>query len=177
MIRTTRLVMRPWREDDRSAFASLNKDPIVALDLGGPLGQAASDAKFDRYIATFRRTGFGRFAIESKAGEFLGYAGLNPIRPDLPIAPGWEIGWRLNRDFWGHGFATEAAQALLEDGFKRLDVPEILAFTASDNRRSSAVMKRLAMRRDRTRDFTAQYDSGPWHGEVWVADRPSATWK
>jgi RimJ/RimL family protein N-acetyltransferase len=172
MIQTTRLVLRPWHEDDRSAFASLNRDPIVTFDLGGPLDQAASDAKFDRYIANFRRTGFGRFAIESKQGEFLGYAGLNPIRPDLPISPGWEIGWRLNRDFWGYGFATEAAQALLEDGFKRLDVPEILAFTASDNRRSAAVMERLAMRRDRTRDFTAQYGNGSWHGQVWVIGRP-----
>ena len=51
-LRTSRLALRNWREEDREAFAALNADPQVALDLGGPLRRADSDAKFDRYVAT-----------------------------------------------------------------------------------------------------------------------------
>jgi RimJ/RimL family protein N-acetyltransferase len=107
--------------------------------------------------------------VESPAGEFLGYAGLMPLGPDHPLGPGVEIGWRLARHAWGQGYATEAAAAALQDGFGRLGFGEILAYTAPDNPRSQAVMARLDLRRDPSRDFTATYDGVAWHGLVWVA--------
>jgi RimJ/RimL family protein N-acetyltransferase len=70
-----------------------------------------------------------------------------------PIAPCVEIGWRLARSHWGHGYATEAARAWLAHGFETLGLPEIVAFTDPANHRSLAVMRRLGMRPDPSRDF------------------------
>jgi RimJ/RimL family protein N-acetyltransferase len=174
LLTTPRLRLRPWREDDRDAFAALNADPEVMRDLGGPLDRARSDAKLDRYRAAFDRHGFCRWAVESHEGEFLGYAGIMPAGgPDHPLDPHVEIGWRLMRHAWGHGYATEAAAAALRDGFGRLGLAEILATTAPDNLRSQAVMARLGLQRDSARDFTAIYDGVAWHGLVWVARPPT----
>ena len=169
-LRTARLTLRPWREADRPAFAALNADPEVAADLGGPLSRAASDAKFDRYRATFDRHGFSRLAIEDAQQTFVGYAGVMPSPPDHPLGPHTEIGWRLVRAAWGKGYATEAARAALDDVFTRIGLDEVLAYTAIDNLRSQAVMARLGLRRAPSRDFDALYNGVPWHGLVWVAE-------
>ncbi len=170
IIETPRLRLRPWRESDRDAFAALNADPQVARDLGGPLSRAASDAKLDRYIDTFRRHGFCRWAIETRDGDFLGYAGVMPPREDHPLYPHCEVGWRLERDAWGHGHATEAARAALDDVFTRVGLTEVVSFTAANNLRSQAVMARLNLTRDVSRDFTLHDERmGPWHGLVWFA--------
>jgi RimJ/RimL family protein N-acetyltransferase len=56
-----------------------------------------------------------------------------------------ETGWRLARDAWGHGYATEAARAAVDHGFDRLGLTEILAIAVAGNERSFAVMRRLGM--------------------------------
>ena len=71
----------------------------------------------------------------------------------MPNAPGVEIAWRLGRAWWGRGFATEAARAALQDGFDRCGLDEVIAFTATGNARSQAVMQRLGMTRDAAADF------------------------
>jgi len=168
-LRTPRLTLRSWHAKDRAAFAQLNADPEVARDLGGPLTRAESDAKFERYVATFARHGFSRLAIEDSQRRFIGYAGVMPSRQDHPLGPHAEIGWRLARDAWGHGYATEAARAVLADAFGRLGVREVLAYTASDNLRSQAVMARLGLQRDERLDFSEFNGERAWHGLVWVA--------
>ena len=96
MIKTPRIRLRCWRESDREAFAALNADPEVMLDQGGPLSREKSDAKLDRCIAAFDRYGFCRWVTEGRDGEFLGYAGIMPLRPLTrrsrmsSIAQGWE---------------------------------------------------------------------------------------
>jgi RimJ/RimL family protein N-acetyltransferase len=108
----------------------------------------------DRSQKAFRTLGMGRFAIERPAdGAFLGACGLMPGIATLPIAPYIDIGWRLNRAAWGSGYASEAAAAVLDDGFGRLGLSEICAITASINHRSRAVMERIGMDRDATSDF------------------------
>jgi RimJ/RimL family protein N-acetyltransferase len=169
IINTPRLRLRRWRETDRGAFAALNADSEVMLDLGGPISRAQSDVKFDRYAATFDQSGVCRWVLETLAGEFLGYAGIMPSLPDHPLGPHVEIGWRLVRRAWGQGYATEAATAALNDGFTRAGLTEVLAYTAADNLRSQAVMARLRLQRDPTRDFTEDYEGlGAWRGLVWV---------
>jgi RimJ/RimL family protein N-acetyltransferase len=111
VIETPRIRLRCWRETDRDAFATKNAHPEVMLDLGGPLDRSQSDAKFDRYVAAFEQYGFSRWAVETLRGDFLGYAGILPSEPAHPLGPHIGIGWRLVRSAWGHGYATEAAEA------------------------------------------------------------------
>lgn len=174
IINTPRTRLRSWRETDREAFAAMHADPEVMLDYGGPLSRAESDAKLDRYAVAFDQCGFCRWAIESRGGEFLGYAGLMSSGPDHPIGARIDIGWRLVRSAWGNGYATEAARAALQDAFTRMGLTEVLSYTAPDNLRSQAVMTRLSMTRDPSRDFTATYDFGAWQGWVWVARSAAA---
>ena len=168
-IKTPRTLLRHWQETDRVSFAAMNADPEVMRDLGGPISRAQSDAKLDRYAAAFNRYGVGRWAVEGSEGRFLGYAGIMPSPPEHPLGPHFEIGWRLVRSAWGHGYATEGAKAALHDAFTRAGLSEILSYTAPDNIRSQAVMVRLGLQRDPSLDFTADYENvGPWRGWVWV---------
>jgi RimJ/RimL family protein N-acetyltransferase len=138
-------------------------------DYGETLDHRASDAKLDRYLAIYETVGFGRWAAETHAGRFVGYMGVMPSRPAHPLGPHAEIGWRLMRSAWGNGYATEGAKAALRDVFARCGVAEVLAYTAPDNLRSRAVMERLGLRRDRTRDHAETTSRGIWHGLVWEA--------
>jgi RimJ/RimL family protein N-acetyltransferase len=170
IIETARLRLRPWREGDREAFAALNADPDVSRDLGGPLSRAASYAKLDRYAAAFDKHGFTRWAIETRTGDFVGYAGVMLHGEDHPLGAHHDVGWRLNRNAWRHGYATEAARAALDDVFNRIGLTEVLSYTAPDNPRSQAVMARLNLARDASRDFTLHDERlGLWQGLVWVA--------
>jgi RimJ/RimL family protein N-acetyltransferase len=169
MIETPRTRLRFWEQADREAFATMHADADVMHDYGGPIDQSASDVKFDRYLGAWRNHGFGRWAVETRDGAFLGYVGLMPSRSEHPIGSHVEIGWRLMRHAWGHGYATEAAEAALKDAFSRVGLNEVLAYTAVNNLRSQAVMFRLQMQRDPSRDFTLDYDGAKaWRGLVWM---------
>ena len=169
MIVTSRMRLRPWRESDRVQFALLHADPDVMWDCGETLDRQESDAKFDRYSAIYEAVGFGRWAVETHEDRFLGYVGVMPSRPGHPLGPHAEIGWRLTRSTWGNGYATEGAKAALRDAFDRCGLTEVLAYTAPDNLRSQAVMNRLGLRRDPSRDHSEPTSRGLWHGMVWVA--------
>jgi RimJ/RimL family protein N-acetyltransferase len=171
MIRTKRLELLPWRDEHRSSFAAMHADPAVMHDLGGPIGRAASDAKLDRYCASYAEHGFARWAVETVDGDFLGYSGVMPrLSSEHPLGIHFEIGWRFTRKAWGHGYATESAKAALDDAFRRTGLKEILSYTSADNLRSQAVMARLELQREPCRDFSAEYGSaGLWRGLVWVA--------
>ena len=158
-------------EGDRNAFAELSADRVVMADLGGPLMRDGSDAKLDRYIDAFRRNGYGRWLVETRTGTFLGYCGAMMAPAGHPIGRHVEIGWRLRRHAWGNGYATEAAQAALADAFRRVRLTEVLAaYTSADNHRSQAVMRRLRLCRDESRDFEVWNDRlGCWWGLVWSA--------
>jgi len=155
MIETARLTLSPWTEAERAPFAAMCADPDVMHDYGAPFDAATAAERFERHMAAFGRDGFGKWALRRKSdGAYLGYCGVSPIWPTLPPAPGLEIGWRLVRAAWGHGYATEAARAALADSFARTDAMEVISFTNDFNVRSLAVMARLALARDPARDFT-----------------------
>jgi RimJ/RimL family protein N-acetyltransferase len=173
VLQTARLLLQPWGDQHRQGFAALNADPEVMADLGGPLDRLGSDAKFERYRAAFARDGLSRWAVEDREGGFLGYAGVMfRADPGHPLGRHHDVGWRLVRHAWGHGYATEATRAALDHAFGLLGAREILSYTSRDNVRSQAVMNRLSLRRDPGRDFATRYsDVGEWQGLVWVASK------
>lgn len=131
----------------------MNADPEVREHSGDLLSRDQSDASVAQYQADFDRRGYGWWAVEVRGtGEFIGFAGLDPVDDGMPFT-GVEIGWRLARSAWGQGYATEAARAVLAYGFDTLGLPEILAVTTSTNHRSQAVMRRIGMIRDPADDF------------------------
>ena len=146
---TERLRLRQWIEADREPFARLSSDPRVMEFMPNLLDRAASDAIVDRLQALIAERGWGLWAVESQLDrQFIGFVGLHIPKVDLSFSPCVEIGWRLAFEYWGRGYATEAARAVLKVGFDRLLLPEIVSFTATINRRSSAVMGRLGMERE-----------------------------
>ena len=143
---TKRLRLRQWIESDRESFSRLSADPRVMEFLPSISDRAASDVMVDRIQAKIVELGWGFWAVESKQDkQFIGFVGLNIPTAELPFSPCVEIGWRLAFEYWGKGYATEAAQAVLKVGFDLLELAEIVSFTAINNHRSSAVMERLGM--------------------------------
>ncbi|MGW0841641.1 GNAT family N-acetyltransferase [Streptomyces sp. NPDC002787] len=152
-LRTDRLLLRDWRTSDLAPWAAMNADPQVREHFPGVLTEEQSEASIVRFQADLDRRGWGWWAVEVRAtGEFIGFAGLDPVEEDMPFS-GVEAGWRLARTAWGHGYATEAARAAVRFGFESLGLPEILAVTTATNLRSQAVMRRLDMTHDPTDDF------------------------
>ena len=172
-IETDRLRLRCWRESDRDAFAAMLADPESMRDYGTTLDRTASDRKFNGYRESFRRHGFARWLTETRDGRFLGYVGIMAwYGEDHPLGDHEEVGWRCIPDAWGQGYATEAARVAIADGFDRVGLERILAYTSPDNRASQAVMTRLSMRREESLDFSFDHpESGYWTGLVWRALR------
>lgn len=154
-VRTGRLILRNWEERDRDLFHRINSDDRVMEFFDFRRDRTAADALMDSMREEIARDGYGWTAAEIAAtGECIGFIGLHPVEiPGLAAADTCEVGWRLAPEFWGKGFASEGANALLAFGFADLHLREIISFAVSGNKRSTAVMERLGMRRDPTADF------------------------
>jgi ribosomal-protein-alanine N-acetyltransferase len=151
---TPRLRLRPWRDDDLEPFASMNGDPRVMEHFPSTLDRAASDAAARRLRDHFDQHGFGKAVVETRdGGAFVGVVGLAWFTLDVPICPVVELGWRLPQAMWGKGYATEAARAAIDFGFRELGLERIVAFTVPRNERSWRVMERLGMTRSPADDF------------------------
>ncbi|MEO3803275.1 GNAT family N-acetyltransferase [Nonomuraea sp. B1E8] len=151
---TERLIMRRWRDTDRAPFAAMNADPEVMEHFPATLTREQSDTMIDRIEQGFDRHGYGLWALEVReSGLFIGFAGLVLQTFDAPFLPAVEIGWRLARPAWGHGYATEAARRAAAYAFAEAGLDAIISMTAARNARSRAVMERLGMTRDPAEDF------------------------
>ena len=154
ILTTARLRLRQWREEDLAPFAALNADPQVMEFFPKVLTRAESDAVAGRIRDHFVRHGFGLWAVEVPgSAAFVGFVGLAVPSFEAHFTPCVEIGWRLAREHWGHGYATEAAAAALAFGFGDRALEEIVAFTVPANIPSRRVMGRLGMRRLPADDF------------------------
>ena len=152
-LRTERLVLRRWRDEDREPFAALAADAEVMRHYPAPLTRAESDAFVDRIEACFAERGYGLWAVDAGAQGFVGYVGLWPAEFRAAFTPAVEVGWRLAAHAWGHGFAPEAARAAVADGFARMGLHEIVSFTTVGNLASRRVMEKIGMTRDPDDDF------------------------
>ncbi|MFI7061222.1 GNAT family N-acetyltransferase [Kribbella sp. NPDC050124] len=140
---TERLVLRPFRDEDLDPWAALNTDPQVMQYLGKPLSRDESDRIASGVNKRYASDGTGFLAIERRTdGAFVGACGLQ-FTPWYP--EDFEIGWRLARSYWGHGYATEAAASWLEYGFTTMGLRRVISVTDTPNVRSIGVMRRLGM--------------------------------
>lgn len=153
-LQTERLLLRHWQSADRAPFAALNADPEVMHHFPERLTRRQSDALADRIGLAMERQGWGLWALEERAtGRFIGFTGLARPGFQAPFMPAVEIGWRLERAAWGHGFASEAARAAAQFAFGELALAEIVSLAVVANERSRAVMRRLGMTHDAAHDF------------------------
>jgi RimJ/RimL family protein N-acetyltransferase len=148
MIETARLILRPWRDSDLPLFAEQNADPVVMRYLVGPLTRAQSDDYVAQAVRHLAKTGYCKWAIEAPGvARFIGAVGLSRVKFNASFTPAVEVAWRLHRNYWGFGYATEAARAAIDDGFARIGLQEIVAITVLGNIASQRVMERLGMTR------------------------------
>ncbi|MCI0360930.1 MAG: GNAT family N-acetyltransferase [Planctomycetaceae bacterium] len=153
-LRTSRLLLRWWRSDDRAAFARLNADPRVMEFFPKALSREESDAVANRIEAHFQQHGYGLWAVEIPGvTHFAGFIGLAIPRFEAHFTPCIEIGWRLAAETWNRGYATEGARAVLDFAFLHLGADEIVSFTVPANVRSRRVMEKIGMTHNPADDF------------------------
>ena len=177
MIETDRLILRDWRKSDIAPYCAMGRDAEVMRHLGGVIDRSAATAAIDRFSASIAATGLGFWAIERlNDSAFLGFCGLRiGGHPGTPVSEELEIGWRLAREFWGQGYARDAAQASINHGWANTACERIAAWTVPANTTSWGLMKRLGMSAKPELDFDhPQFDAGhPLRRHVvYTIDRP-----
>src|SRR4051794_13439607 len=151
---TDRLELRRWSAADADDLGQVNADPeVVEFVTGGvPLTRLESRLASEKIVAHWTDYGFGLWSVRRRDDDrrLLGFTGVaHPLWfPEL--AHTVEVGWRLRRDAWGHGYATEGARAAIHAAFSAMPISELVALIHPGNARSRAVAKRLGMHHDRT---------------------------
>lgn len=165
VLTTERLVLRGWRDVDADPYTALNADPYVMEHFPSTLTSDQSVEMIDRMTQSWRVRGYGLWAVEvvpaasggdvGRTGGFIGFVGLASPTWEMPFTPCVEVGWRLARHAWGHGYAPEAARVALTWGFANVDLPgdEIVSFTTAGNTKSRRVMEKIGMHHDPADDF------------------------
>jgi len=150
---TPRLRLRQWQESDKAAFAQMNADPEVMRFFPSTQTREQSDRSVAVWAAELDERGWSNWAVERISdGHFIGFVGLTIPKRALPFMPCVEVGYRLGKQYWGKGYATEAGLEALRFGFEELQLQEVVSFTAKLNLPSQAVMRRLGMS-DAEEDF------------------------
>lgn len=149
-IETERLYLRQWQASDFAIFAEMNANPEVMQYFPKLLSTTVSNTIAKKCQQLIEEKGWGLWAVSLKNGvekrdAFIGFVGLNDTHADMSFAPAVEIAWRLHKDYWGQGYATEAARAALEFAFTELALEEVVSFTAVINKRSQLIMQRIGM--------------------------------
>ncbi len=127
-------------------FAEMNKDADVMKYYPSLLNKEETAAMIERINAHFNSHGFGLFAIEKiSTGEFIGYTGFMIPSFESFFTPCVEIGWRIKKEEWNKGYATEAAKSCLQYGFEKIKFEKIYSFTSLLNKASEKVMEKIGM--------------------------------
>ena len=155
MLATARLILRDLQESDLPTLIAMNQDPEVMQYFPKPYSQAESLRLYQGIQDEVKAYGYSLWAVEEKSSqEFIGLVGLH--HSDLRIFAGKEaveIGWRLRKEFWNRGYATEAAQACLDFAFQQTGLSEVYSFTSLLNLPSQKVMQKLGM------EFVKEFDN------------------
>src|SRR3990167_7946651 len=149
IIETERLIIRTWQESDIEPFIRMNQDPLVMHFQSRHLTPEETRANVALYAKHHAQHGFGIWAVEHKeTGAFIGRIGISiPTFPN-PCNPCVMIGWFIASNYWGSGYATEGAQAVLDYAFTVLNIEEVVSFASASNAASINLMQKLGMHRD-----------------------------
>ncbi|MCX7122449.1 MAG: GNAT family N-acetyltransferase [Gammaproteobacteria bacterium] len=154
ILETERLILREWKDEDIPVFVAMNQDPRVMEFFPALRTEQESRDGVEWHRRHFKEHGFCCYAVEIKeTGEFIGFVGLAIPPYETHFSPCVEIGWRLAHQFWGKGYATEAAKAVLESGFEKHGLKEIVSFTTTLNKPSMRVMEKIGLKRELNGDF------------------------
>ena len=148
-LKTERLILRQWRDEDLPLFAKMNANPRVMEFFPSTLTESESTDLAKRIQQELREKKYGLWAVEVVEDfPFIGFVGLHYAEFKADFTPCVEIGWRLACDGWGKGYATEAATKVVSYAFHELKLKQLVAFTTVANLRSRKVMEKLGMRKE-----------------------------
>lgn len=166
-LETSRLRFRDWLETDLEPFSQLNADEEVMRHFPKTLSNEETLSFYHSILSEFKECGFGLYAVEEKVNkEFIGFIGFHRALFESDFTPCIEIGWRLKKEAWGKGYATEGAEACLRYGFNELGFSEIYSITADTNQPSKNVMKKVGMNFVKTFNHPKVEKDSPLHKHV-----------
>ena len=152
---TARLRLRPFREADLDAYAAMCADEEVMrhIGAGGPVGAEVAWRQMALFLGAWALRGHGMWALEELASKrLIGRVGFL----DPPGWPGCELGWLLEREVWGRGYAFEAASAARDFGRDVLGLSDLISLIRPDNMRSIALAQRMGAVLGETIEFMEQ---------------------
>ncbi|MBS1598164.1 MAG: GNAT family N-acetyltransferase [Bacteroidetes bacterium] len=148
IIETERLGLRQWIDADTGPCIEMNRDPEVMKFFPAIMNELETGAMIKRIHHRFEKSGFGFYAVEEKStNQFIGFTGFGIPPFESFFTPCIEIGWRLKKEVWGRGYATEAAKACVQFGFEKLSFDRITSFTSVLNINSEKVMQKIGMKK------------------------------
>jgi len=148
MLKTDRLILRPWTSTDLASLYKLCSDEAVMAHFPSTLSEEETANFLQRLIDHYAQHGYTYFAVERKdTNKVIGFIGLAYQTYDSPCTPAVDIGWRLVPSAWGNGYATEGAKACLTFAFKELQLEKVVAVCTHSNTGSEKVMKRIGMKK------------------------------
>ncbi len=171
LIESERLLIRPWTEDDRPAITRFVTDPQMMRYISD--GQPWDEARIEDFLQrqatglTGPGTCFGA-AVDRATGQIIGVSGVQYLRPGVG-----ELGWWIARERWGHGLASEGAQASLNYAVEHLQLRRLLAVAHPDNLASLRVMEKIGMHSlgiMRSGDINPRYGDEPGAVYEYLAD-------
>jgi RimJ/RimL family protein N-acetyltransferase len=151
-MKSTSIILRQWEDEDLEPFAAMNADEEVMRFFPKLLTKEESKESFMRARACIDEQGWGFWAVEVD-GVFAGFTGLAEPKFTAHFTPCVEIGWRFRREYWGRSIAYSAALAAESFAFEKLNLPDLVSFTAAINTRSQRLMERLGFSRNEKEDF------------------------
>ncbi|HHT9802720.1 TPA: GNAT family N-acetyltransferase [Legionella pneumophila] len=154
ILETKRLFLRTFQEKDVESLIAINQDPKVMQFFPAIPTREETIAFIDKIISHQEEKNFSLYAAEIKnTGEMIGFVGLFTATFQAHFTPAVEIGWRLFSKHWNQGYATEAAKAVLDYAFRKLDLGEVVSFTSVLNKPSIRVMQKIGLHTNSEDDF------------------------
>jgi RimJ/RimL family protein N-acetyltransferase len=146
LFRSPRLGFRRWRPEDVPLMAAVNSDPEVMRFFPSVVPEEKTRAFIERMEQHFGEKGFCYYAVDRlEDGGFIGFIGLLTQDYRAHFTPCVDIGWRLHRSAWGHGYATEGARHCLEQAFTERGLNDVVATAPLINQPSIRVMQKIGM--------------------------------